>query len=407
MASGDKPRRHTGSFNNAGTLQGYENSLQQLGLQAAVDDLQVRMTNQQRFDDFNFQNELYNFQMEDAIRSYDRQAQIFGLNQQAIDQEVAYQTDQIYNNVNSRLQELAYLQQDLDFGYAKDQVESSFALADNSLMMKINNEETLKRDRQYGTDMRQRSIEHTSEKAEARRKLLKQTLETNSQVGAAAATGRRGQSARMTEQSIDAVAAIDHYGLYSQLTRGEDSFKNVTTNLTDQKKSDDYIGKRKGDQLKNNEMKISQLFGLTTEQYEADTEKLGRMMIDTYASIDTQLERLSQQEFQSRINLYAKMPLPPRMGPRALPPREIPNAKIAYPNQPIFYNHKSMSAPASKGSSGPGVLGFLGMAAGVAGTVLTAGAAAPAFAAAMPAAGMWGAGLTGAGSILAGLDQRL
>ena len=406
MADGGKPRKHTSSFNNLSSLQAYENLRQQFGMQIGVDRLQVNMTNQQRFDDYNFQNELYNFQMEDAIRTYDRQAHLFGLNQQAIDQEVAYQTEQIYSNVDSRLQELAYLQQDLDFGYAKDQIESSYALADNSLMLKINNEQTMQRDRQYGNEMQQQSITFNKEKAEARRTLIKQTLETNEQVGAAAAAGRRGQSARMTEQSIEAVAAIDHYGLYSQLSRGEDSFKNVTTTLTDKKKSDDTIAARNREQLKNNEQKIAQLFGLTTEQYEADTEKLGRMMIDTYASIDTQLQRLSQQEFQSRINLYSKMLLPPRMGPRAKPPREIPYAKYVSPTQPIRYDHKTMASSPSRSSSGPGVLGFLGMAAAGVGTVLTAGAATPAFAAAMPAAGMWGAGLSAAGSILGGLDQR-
>jgi hypothetical protein len=407
MANGEKPRRHNASFQNANSIQQYENSLENLMLQIGVNKLQTDLVNDQRSDDYNFQNLVSNFQMEEALRAYNHSANIYGLNQKAVDMEVAYQTNQIYSNADARLQELAYAQQDLDFQFAEDSINSSFQAANNSLMLKINEEQTRSRGRQFGADMKAQSIEQTAAKAEGRRNLLKQSLETQQQVGQAAASGRRGQSARLMKQSIESVAAIDHYSLYSQLERGEGSFKNVTSNLADQKKSADYIAERERDKVLNDKDKIAQLFGLTVQQFEADTEKLGRMMIDTYAGIDSQLDRLAQQEFQTRIDLFAKMPLPPRMPPRAKPPREIPYDKYTLPSRPIMMDHKVMgSAPEQPKQSGFGqFLGIAGTIAAGVGTVLTAGAAAPAFAGSAAAMGAWGAGLSAGGSILGGLGS--
>lgn len=411
MANGDKPRRHNASFQNANLAQQWENSLENLMLQIGVNRLQTDLVNEQRFDDYNFQNLLANFQMEEALRAYNHSANIYGLNQQAIDMEVAYQQQQIYSNADARLQELAYAQQDLDFQFAEDSINSSFQAANNSLMMKINQEQTLARDRQFGYDMQAQSIEQQNIKADARRELFQQTLNTQKESGRAAASGRRGQSARLTQQSIESVAAVDHYSLYSQLDRGDKSFAAVTSNMIDQKKSQDTIAAREKDKLANDKDQIAQLFGLTVQQYEADTEKLGRMMIDTYAGIDAQLDLLAKQEFKSRIDLYARMPLPPRMPPRAKPPREIPYDKYTMPSRPIMMSHKVMgSAPKQPKQSGFGqFLSIAGMVAAGVGTVLTAGAAAPAFMAAAPAAaaaqGIWGASLTAGGSILGGLGS--
>ena len=70
-------------------------------------------------------------------------------------------------------------------------------------------------------------------------------------------------------------------------------------------------------------------------------------------------------------------------------------------------DHKVMgSTPSRPRQSGFGqFLSIAGMIAGAAGTVLTAGAAAPAFAASAASMGAWGAGLTAGGSILAGLGS--
>ena len=418
MANGEKPRRHNASFQNANQLQQFENSLENLMLQIGVNRLQTDLVNEQRFDDYNFQNLVANFQMEEALRAYNHSANIYGLNQQAVDMEVAYQQQQIYSNADARLQELAYAQQDLDYQFAEDSINSSFQAANNSLMMKINQEQTLARDRQFGYEMQAQSIEQQNLRADATRELLQQKLATQKESGTAAASGRRGQSARLTQQSIESVAAIDQYSLYSQLDRGEESFAAITSNMADQKKSQDKIAAKERDKLTNDKDQIAQLFGLTVQEYEADTEKLGRMMIDTYSGIDAQLDLLAKQEFKSRIDLYARMPLPPRMPPRAKPPREIPYDKYTMPSRPIMMDHKVMgSAPKQEGRSGFGqFLGIAGLVAGAAGAVLTAGAALPVLAGAGGAtgiagsgiafganSGVWGAGLTGAGSVLGGL----
>ena len=148
------------------------------------------------------------------------------------------------------------------------------------------------------------------------------------------------------------------------------------------------------------------LFGLTVEQYTADTEKLGRMMLDTYAGIDSQLDRLAQQEFQTRTELYAKMPLPPRMPPRAKPPREIPYEKYAKPTPAPFMDKNTMATtPQPQKQSGAGTfLSIAGALVGVGATVLTGGAAAGVFGA---GAAAWGAGLAAGGSILRGLGGVL
>ena len=213
MANGEKPRRHNASYQNANSIQKHENTIENILLNAGVNILQTDLINEQRFDDYNFQNLVANFQMEEALRAYDKSANIYGLNQQAIDMEVAYQTNQIYSNADARLKELAYAQQDLDFAFARDSINSSFQAANNSLMMKINQEQTLARDRQFGYDMQAQSLEQENAKADARRELLKQSLETQKASGTAAASGRRGQSARLMEQSIESVAAIDQLSL--------------------------------------------------------------------------------------------------------------------------------------------------------------------------------------------------
>jgi hypothetical protein len=413
MANGDKSRRRNASLQNVGSLQGYENDIQNLQHLIGVNRLETDLVNESRMDAFNFQNEVANFQYEEQIRQYDRQQHIYGLNQNAIDMEVAYQQQQIYDNVDAKLQELQYAQQDLDFGFAADSIKNNYAQANNSLQIKnnqleldINKEETIQRGRQFGTDMKDMSVKQTAEKAEARRNLLKSSLETQARAGNALASGRRGQSAMMMAQSIESVAAIDHYALYTQLERGEGSFDNVVKGTVNKRKSDDKIAGVQREQLGvqrdtliNNKREMAQLFGLTVEQYEADTEKLGRMMVDTVSSIDSQLNRLSQQEYQSRINLYARMPLPPRMAPRAKPPREIPYDKYALPTDPFRMDHNVMgAAPEQKKQSGFGsFLQIAGTIAGVAGTVLTAGATGPG------AAMAWGAGLSGGGSVLKGL----
>ena len=412
MANGDKSRRRNASLQNVNTLQGYENQWDQLIHEMGINRLETDLVNESRMDAYNFQNETANFQYEELIRQYDRQRHIYGLNENAIDMEVAYQQQQIYDNVDARLQELAYAQQDLDFSFAADSIKHNYAVANNELALKsnanelaINKEETIQRGRQFGTDMKDMSVKQTQGKADARRKLLQSSLETQAKAGNAQASGRRGQSAMMLEQSIESVAAIDHYALYTQLERGEDSFDNIVSGTTNKKASDDKLAgaerKQIGinrDRLNNNKREMAQLFGLTVEQYSADTEKLGRMMVDTVSSIDSQLNRLSQQEYTSRINLYAKMPLPPRRGPRAKPPREIPYDKYAFPTDPFRMDHNVMgAAPEQKKQSGFGsFLQIAGTIAAIGGSVLTAGAA-------TPAAMAWGAGLSGGGSVLKGL----
>lgn len=402
MANGDKAGKHTASLNNANQLQGYENAWDQLVFQIASNRLSTNLMNEQRSDDFNFQNMLANFQMEEQLRAYNHSRNIYGLNQKAIDMEVAYQQQQIYSNADARLQELKFAQQDLDFSFARDTIENTFNQANNSLLLKINQEQTDQRDRQFGTDMKTASIEQTQAKADARRSLLTSTLKTQAEAGSAQAAGRRGQTARMQKQSIDSVAAIDHYALHTQLERGETSFSNTTTGMVNEKASADKTAGLQRDKLQNDRDQLAQLFGLTVEQYEADTEKLGRMMLDTYAGIDTQIDRLAQQEFQSRVELYAKMPMPPRMAPRAKPPRKIPYDKYAFPKQPFFYDHNTMASSQRKRSFLSTALGILGTVAGAAGTVLTAGAGAGVMSA---SAGVWGASLTGGGSIFNGLGS--
>ena len=248
MANGDKSRRRNASLQNAGSLQGFENSLHDVAHRYGENVLATDLLNEQRFDAYNFNNEVSNYQFEELIRQYDRQAHIYGLNQNAIDMEVAYQQQQIYDNVDARLQELQYAQQDLDFGFAAESIKNNYAQANNSLQIKnnaeelaINKEETIQRGRQFGSEMRDMSAKQTAEKAEARRNLLKSSLETQANAGNALASGRRGQSARMMEQSIESVAAIDHYALYTELERGEGSFDNIVSATTSKKASDDKL----------------------------------------------------------------------------------------------------------------------------------------------------------------------
>ena len=413
MANGDKPRRHAAAYNNRINAWQYEQAIRNHAVEVANDRTITDLRNQNNYDQWAFQQEVRNFEIEEQLRVYNKAMEIYGLNQSAIDQEVQFQTDQIYSTADARLQEPYYEQQDLEFDFAREQIESNFALADNILQtknvemahaMKINQDR--QRDRQFATDMAQQTDQMTDAKASARVELLKNTLQTNAEKGTASASGRRGQSANALNQSIEAVAAIDQYSLISDLERGDASFKKVTGNVVYQKSEQDKISAKEKrslrnnkKQLQNNKKKLQTLFGLTVQEFEADTEKLGRMMVDTYAGIDSQLARLAQQEFQSRVDLYAKSPLPPRIGPRAKPPREIPYTQFAEPRVPPFMPYKAAgsTAPKQKGPSG------LSIAAVIGGGILTAAApfAAPALAA---GGGFFGTlGVAGTSSALAGV----
>ena len=403
MANGDQSRKKTASYNTLGGLVNFENLYKNKRLNTSLNILETDLINETRADQFNFQNDLANFRTEEDIRRYEHSKDIYGLGQKAINQEAKYQKQQIYKDADARMQELGYAQDDLDFSFAETQIKNNFARAnnklaanDNKLNLRINSQDTLanleqtkQRGRQFGTDMKDMSAKQTEEKADARRKLLKSTLETQANAGKALASGRQGQSARMLTQSIESVAAIDHYALHTQLERGDDSFSNIAQGTTNKKKSEDtqagiqrkQLGFQR-DKLKNNQKKLkneqkemAQLFGLTVEQYTADTEKLGRMMLDTYSNIGAELDRLDKDVFQERVNLYAKMPLPPRTAPRALPPRELQYDPLILPSDPIRFDPNMIGAAQQpkQPSTAAKILGGVSMVAGAVGTVLAPG----------------------------------
>lgn len=550
MADGKEPRKHNSAYQNTISAQAYENAMDNWVLQTAINRQATDLLNEQRKDDYNFQNEQFNFQMDEQIRAYEHSKNIFDRNAEAVDMEVQFQKDQIYSNADSRLQELYYQQGDLDAAYARDSINNSFNAGNLSLSIKqndleqqqrtdrfgtdlalnafnqqaradqfgtnmelnrlsqqarteqyntnlkinsldqqlrtdafntsmlLNDQDTAARNNQFGADMKAQSRQISQEQAEGRVELLQASLAADASEASSLASGKRGQTAALQAKAIQTAASINQGALMDQLRRGVGSFADVTTTLTTSKqiadktssiersqlektyKTESDINKAQRDQLKmsykteteisntersqlekrfetdtgiskaersqleksyttetqvntNNRKKLENdqaqqaaLFGLTVEEYTADTEKLGRMMLDTYSGIDSELERLAQQEFQTRTELYSRMPLPPRMPPRAKPPREIPYEKLAKPTPAPFYDKNTMGTmPEQKQQSGFGTfLSIAGAVAGVAGTVLTAGAALPGAAAGM---GMWGAGLSGGGSILGGLGSRL
>jgi len=406
MANGQEPRKHNAAYQNTIGAQAYENALDDWVLQTAVNRQATDLINEQRKENFNFQEEQFNFQMDEVIRAYEHSKNIFDRNSEAVDMEVQYQKDQIYNTADSRLQELSYQQDDLESQFARDSINNAFQAGNTRLGLKINEQERVARENDFASSMQQQTNQLTQAQAQGRADLLKQSLAKQAAAGEAAASGRRGKSAATQDRAIRAAATIDQAALMDQLVRGQGSFKDVTTSLVSTKKTGDKIGSLQRDKIKNDQKQQAALFGLTVEQYTADTEKLGRMMLDTYAGIDSQLDRLAQQEFQTRTELYAKMPLPPRMPPRAKPPREIPYEKYAKPTPAPFMDKNTMATtPQPQKQSGLGTfLSIAGAVVGVAGTVLTAGAALPGAAAGL---GMWGAGLSGGGSILSGLGQRI
>lgn len=396
MANGDKSRRNSASFNNFGTLLGKQNEYNDTRLRTGLNVLKVDQLNEQRRDDYNFNNQLANYRTEEDIRRYDHSQGIYNLGQKAIKGEAKYQRNQVYKDTDAKLQEFGYQQDDLDFDFARESIKNNFDQANNKLALNdnrqnlrinrqddlANQEQTKLRGQQFGTDMKDMSAKQTQEKADARRKLLKSTLETQAKAGNALASGRRGQSASLLNQSIESVAAIDHYALHTQLQRGDDSFANITQGVTNKKKSEDtqagiqrkkfglqrnqLQNKRKN--LMNEQKEMAQLFGLTVEQYTADTEKLGRMMLDTYDSIGSQLEDIDRKVFKESVNLFAKMPLPPRTAPRALPPRELDYDKLVLPDDPIRYDHNiqgSVQQPKKKSGLAQAA-GFLSIGLGVA-----------------------------------------
>lgn len=411
MANGDKPRQWAAHANNAGQLYNYESAMDNYVTTVANDRQLTDFKNDERYENWRFQNELQNFQYGQQIRAYEHSMNIYGLNQLAIDKEVKFQEDQIYRNADARIQELHYMKQDLDFAFAREQIETNFAIADLKLQiestdsqLKINSLQNLARDRQFGADMQQQSSQITDSKAEARRQFFKNELDRQKSAGQAAASGKRGQSVQMVENAIDAISAVDSSALMSQLERGQLNFKNVTSNSVYQKKKQDQISAKEKDMLvtrrkqqQNQTKQIQTLFGLSVEEFEADTKKLGQMMIDTYAGIDDQLEMLAKNEFQTRVNLYAQSPLPPMLAPRAKPPRSIPYTNYTEPRIPPFFDHKSAGGTPAKPQKPSGLsiaAGIIGTGLGIAGTLATGGAL---------GATVLGTSAAAGGSILTGL----
>lgn len=406
MADGKEPRKHNAAYQNTISAQAYENAMDDWVLQTAVNRQATKLLNEQRKDNFNFQEEQFNFQMDEQIRAYEHSKNIFDRNSEAVDMEVQYQKDQIYSNADARLQELSYQQDDLDSQFARDSINNAFQAGNLALGLKINEQERVARENDFASSMQQQTNQLTQAQAQGRVDFLKASLAKDAAAGESKASGRRGRTARTQTNAIKTAASIDQAALMDQLIRGQGSFKDVTTSLVATKKTGDKIGSLQRDKIENDQQQQAALFGLTVEQYTADTEKLGRMMLDTYAGIDSQLDRLAQQEFQTRTELYSKMPLPPRMPPRAKPPREIPYEKYAKPTPAPFMDKNTMATtPQPKKQSGFGTfLSIAGSLVGLGATVLTGGAAAGVFGA---GAAAWGGGLAAGGSILRGLGGVL
>jgi len=401
-------KKERAAYQNTLAANQYKAQLNDYNAAVANDKVAVDLTNKQRDEAWNKQEGLRQLQITQAAEVYEKDNQVYEEGLKFVDRAYDTAVTQEELGLDQKLMELMYQSDDLDRAYTRDALGAAYKTKQVDFMMQQNDIDnqllTIQGNRtrdQYGSEMQAQSQKLSAEAAETRLGILKSTLEGQANKGAAAASGRRGRTASKAQGAAVMAASMDQGALTDALQRSTFSFKNVTTNLTNNKKYDDQTNTKQQKKLSVQKQSLSSqkdeiatMLGLTAEQYEADTEKLGQMMLDQEAQFKNAIASLDNKKFNSKSQLYASKLLPPKFPDAAPRPSKIEYTNFAKP-QPPQHVKKGMlaGAPASSSpSTASTILGILGTGLTVASNF------------AVPGSGT-AIGLTGVGSALGGLSQ--
>ena len=404
-------KKEKAAYQNTLAANQYKAQLNDYNAAVANDKFAVDLTNKQRDDAWNQQEGLRQLKITQAAEVYEKDDAVYQQGLKFVDRAYDNAVTQEELGLNQKLMQLMYQSDDLDRAYTRDALGAAYKTKQVDFMIQQNDIDnqllTIQRNRtgeQFGSAMEAQSQKLSAEAAETRLGILQSTLKGQADAGAAAASGRRGKTASKAQSAAVTAASIDQGALTDALQRSTFSFKNVTTNLTNNKKYDDLTNRKQkdkllsqGQSLRSQRDEIETMLGLTAEQYESDTEKLGQMMLDQEQQFKNAIASLDNKRFNSKSQLYASKLLPPKFADAAPRPSKIEYTNFAKP-QPPQHVKKGMlaGAPASNSpSTASTVLGILGTGLAVAG----------AFAGPAGWSANTGAALTGSGIAVGGLAQ--
>ena len=404
-------KKEKAAYQNTLAANQYKDRLNDYNAAVANDRIAVDLANKQRDDQWNQQNALRQLQIETAAEVYEKDNQVYEQGLKFVDRAYDNAVTQEELALDQKLMELMYASDDLDRAFTRDSLGAAYKTKEldfmlqqtqlDSQLLNIQNERT---QANYAADMTEQSLGISAKAAEARLSVFETTLDGQAAEGAAAASGRRGKTATKAKAAAVTAASIDQGKLTDALQRATFSFNNVTTKLTSNKAADDktYAKNKEKNKLtkqsiSNQKEEIQTMLGLTAEQYESDTEKLGQMMLDQEAQFENAIRSLDNKKFNSKSQLYAAKLLPPKFPDAAPRPSKIEYTNFAKPSPPQHVKRGMIagSPSASRPSSTATVLGILGT-----GLTFAGAAAGP-----LGWGAGWAMGLTGAGKAAGGLSQ--
>lgn len=340
MPARSKIRKETNAYATANDLQGYSNAWYNYFATQANNQQNADLQNAQLLQQWGYQTELQQLSFQNQLAAWDRSEQAYAQNLELIDYSAQLGQDQINLQLDQKLRELTFMQDDLDRGWFKTQHESAMAM--HALEM-----EDTRSMQQFGDTSFQQSAAIKDKAADAKYEMLKASVKGNQEKGEAAASGRRGNTARKVTQSAATQAAIDKGKVSSDLYRASLSFKNAAASARTSRNTDlkDIVAK---------EESVQTLLGLAKEQYESDTTQLGMMLMDTYQQAEFDMKKLDLQVFAKQSELASNRMLPPRV-PLDIPrPFKIPTPHLVKPVKPIHRNKyigAGVSGPSQPGQS--------------------------------------------------------
>lgn len=377
MGKQSKAKKAQSNYTNANSLLGYNQQLNQYEANQLNDSNMAALRDQQALDQYDRDVDLQNLQFQNQLDAFDRSEQAFHQGLGMLDDATQLAYDQENLLLDQKLKELAFSKDDLDRGWLQTQLESQFAM--QQLQLKDETEEAT-----FASNSKAASIDQKQKAADAKYEYLQASMKGDAEAGQANAAGRRGTSARKTNNSAVMQASMDKGKIASDLYNGSLSYKNTASQLSAQRK----LG-MKG--FASGQKNIESMLGISSEQFESDTKQLGMMLKDQFKQSEYNMSKIELKGFNSKAQLYESRPLPPKKPPALPKPYKTPTTNYVKPLPPVH---------ADKGISG-GYGGGSPESASTASSILGFGGAAMGAVAAIPGVGTGAAAALGIGSVIA------
>ena len=377
MGKKSKAAKAQSNYTNANSLLGYNQQLNQYEANQLNDSNMAALKDKQALDQYDRDVDLQNLQFQNQLDAFDRSEQAFHQGLGMLDEatKLAYNQENLL--LDQKLKELAFSKSDLDRGWLQTQLESQFAM--QQLQLKDETEEAT-----FASNSKAASLDQKQKAADAKYEYLQASMKGDAAAGQANASGKRGTSARKTNNSAVMQASMDKGKIASDLYNGSLSYKNTASQLSAQRK----LGmKGRANEQKN----IESMLGISAKQFESDTKQLGMMLKDQFKQSEYNMSKIELKGFNSKAQLYESRALPPKKPPALPKPYKTPTTNYVKPLPPVH---------ADKGVSG-GYGGGSPESPSTASSILGFGGAAMGAVAAIPGIGAPTAAALGIGSVIA------